>query len=133
MQLVKKGGVQPEGSKELGFVYKCPHDGATRETPGPCPKCQMPLDDRHKVAKEAPTAKLPELKPGESAGQEYVYRCPMDGALIDKPGPCPKCKMALDERHKVPKAKPAEARTIYFCDVHPEEVFERAGRCVKDT
>lgn len=73
-------------------------------------------------------------KPGEKKSQEFVYKCPMDGAVRDTPGPCPICKMPLDERHKGPKEKPApEERTIYVCDAHPEEVFDKPGRCFKDT
>ncbi len=30
-------------------VYRCPMDGATRATPGPCPTCGMALDDRYRV------------------------------------------------------------------------------------
>ncbi len=77
---------------------------------------------------------------GGVAGQERpvrppaaaaVYRCPHDGGERDTPGPCPKCGMALGEEHQAPKA-PARARTIYVCDLHPEEVFDRPGECNKD-
>ena len=82
---------------------------------------------------DTPPPKVPELKPDDSAGKDFVYKCPHDGATRETPGPCPKCQMPLDERHKIHKEKAAEARTIYFCDVHPEEVFDKPGRCVKDT
>ncbi len=29
-------------------AYRCPHDGATRQAPGPCPTCGMALDERHR-------------------------------------------------------------------------------------
>lgn len=31
-------------------AYRCPHDGATRAEPGPCPKCGMALDARHRAS-----------------------------------------------------------------------------------
>ncbi len=81
MELVKKGGVREEA------VYKCPHDGATRTSPGPCPKCGMMLDERHRVKVEPP-------------------------APIVAP-------------------KPAQERKIYVCDVHPESVSDAPGQCFK--
>ncbi|MGH2627291.1 MAG: heavy metal-binding domain-containing protein [Anaerolineales bacterium] len=39
--------------------------------------------------------------PGSSAPQGFIYRCSMDGGERSTSGPCPKCGMALDERHKV--------------------------------
>jgi Cu+-exporting ATPase len=79
MQLVKMGGVADEAADPEAFVYRCPHDGAERETPGPCPKCGM----------------------------------------------------ALDERHKVRRATDEKERAIYVCDGHPEEVYDQPGRCLK--
>lgn len=141
MVLVKQGGVKVVEAAPLGkdlrslqeFVYKCPHDGAVIDKPGPCPKCQMPLGEPHKVPKATPLP-APGGTPPANAVQEFVYKCPHDGAVIDKPGPCPKCKMPLDERHKVPKeAPPSEERTVYVCDVHPEKVFDKPGQCFKDS
>jgi len=63
--------------------------------------------------------------------QDFVYRCPHDGAERDTPGPCPKCGMALGEPHKVPKA--AAERKIYVCDLHPEGVSDKPGQCFKDS
>ena len=57
----------------------------------------------------------------------------MDGAVRDTTGPCPKCKMPLDERHKVPKEGPKKERTIYVCDVHPESVSDKPGQCFKES
>ena len=151
--------------------YRCEMDGATRDTPGPCPKCKMELTEAHRVngpaatkardekgqaapntasAKEAPapeaskseTAKSLEMKADppkpeappkgdEKSPKEFVYKCPMDGSVRDHPGPCPKCKMPLGEAQRVPKPQPE--RTIYVCDVHPEEVFEKPGQCFKES
>lgn len=70
---------------------------------------------------------------GAGTPQEFVYQCPMDGGTRDTPGPCPICKMHLDDRHKVAKAAPGGERTIYVCDSHPEEVSDKPGQCFKDT
>lgn len=32
-------------------VYRCPHDGGTRSDSGPCPKCGMALDGRHRASR----------------------------------------------------------------------------------
>lgn len=69
----------------------------------------------------------------EDSKQEFVYKCPMDGAVLDKPGKCPKCGMMLDDKYKVPKESAATERKIYVCDAHPEKVFDEPGRCKKDT
>jgi hypothetical protein len=74
-----------------------------------------------------------QTKPDEKAPKEFVYKCPMDGAVRDTPGPCPKCKMPLGELHKVPKETPQKERTIYVCDVHPESVSDKPGQCFKES
>lgn len=33
------------------YVYRCTMDGGERDTPGPCPKCGMTLDERYRVPK----------------------------------------------------------------------------------
>ena len=165
---VKSAGTKPEEKKtgeapkpdekkqeprtEEKTKYLCSMDGGIRETPGPCPKCKMELAEKDRVkagvpktaappAKEEPHVheeKKPEppkseaMKPdAPKTAQEFVYKCPMDGAVRDTPGPCPKCKMPLDERHKVPK--PKVERTIYVCDVHPESVSDKPGQCFKES
>lgn len=45
----------------------------------------------------------PPTRQGDPQSGAYVYKCPMDGAVIESPGPCPKCGMTLDERHRVAK------------------------------
>lgn len=189
MELVKKGGVKPDATEEPAHVhvhdekksevpelkdlypkkdappadgkaqYKCSMDGGTRETPGPCPKCQMALTEEDRVKKSKPKEEklvpapatqepakpeapkpAPEMKPEPpktdaapkpQEPKEFVYKCPMDGAVRETPGPCPKCKMTLDDRYKVPK--PPTEKTIYVCDVHPEEVFDKPGQCFKES
>jgi len=55
-----------------------------------------------------------------------VYVCPMDPEVReDKPGPCPKCGMALE-----PEAPAAPlAKTEYVCPMHPEIVRPEPGFC----
>jgi hypothetical protein len=203
MELVKKGGVQVEGSKPADLpnmseerkpavpmpemkespakpegkagpdlkspsaVYMCSMDGSVRDTPGPCPKCKMLLGERDRAKPLTPDKKdaqetlkveakeeekkegglkvdekghaghqheaKPPTMPTSQPAKEFVYKCPMDGAVRDTPGPCPTCKMPLDERYKVPKVAPRVERKIYVCDVHPEEVFDKPGRCKKES
>ena len=55
-----------------------------------------------------------------------VYVCPMDPEVRqDKPGPCPKCGMALE-----PEAPAAPLiKTEYVCPMHPEIVRPEPGAC----
>src|ERR1051325_2148624 len=55
-----------------------------------------------------------------------VYVCPMDAEVREeRPGPCPKCGMALE-----PLASAAPAtRTEYVCPMHPEIVRDVPGSC----
>jgi len=55
-----------------------------------------------------------------------VYVCPMDPEVReDKPGPCPKCGMALE-----PEAPAAPlVKTEYVCPMHPEIVRPEPGFC----
>jgi Cu+-exporting ATPase len=71
---------------------------------------------------------------GKAAGTEEatestgaVYVCPMDPEVKeDKPGPCPKCGMALEP--ETPSLFPA-SRTEYVCPMHPEVVRPEPGSC----
>ena len=55
-----------------------------------------------------------------------VYVCPMDPEVReDRPGPCPKCGMALEA--DVPSAQ--AARIEYTCPMHPEIVRDQPGSC----
>ena len=55
-----------------------------------------------------------------------VYVCPMDPEVREsKPGPCPKCGMALE-----PAAPAAPSvKTEYVCPMHPEIVRPEPGAC----
>jgi P-type Cu+ transporter len=56
-----------------------------------------------------------------------VYVCPMDPEVREnKPGPCPKCGMALEP--ETPSLLPA-SRTEYVCPMHPEVVRPEPGSC----
>ncbi len=88
-----------------------------------------PVPEKHD---HGPEKKEPE-KGTEKKPQDYVYRCPHDGAVRETPGECPKCKMPLDERHRVPKETAAGPKSIYLCEMHPEQVFDKPGKCEKGT
>jgi RND family efflux transporter MFP subunit len=103
----------------------------------PAPAKAPPTPEPPKADAQAPEMKPEPQKPqgaprtDDKGPKEFVYKCPMDGAVRDTPGPCPKCKMPLGEAHKIPKPQPE--RTIYVCDVHPEEVFDKPGQCFKES
>jgi P-type Cu+ transporter len=70
------------------------------------------------VAKAAPVAARP-----TAAGQAYV--CPMDPEIREsRPGPCPKCGMALEPEHPL-----NATRTEWVCPMHPEVVKSEPGSC----
>ena len=55
-----------------------------------------------------------------------LYTCPMDPEVRqEKPGPCPKCGMALEQ---LAVAAPA-TRTEYVCPMHPKIVRPAPGSC----
>lgn len=57
---------------------------------------------------------------------EQVYVCPMDPDVRSpKPGPCPKCGMALEPL--IPAAAPQKIE--YTCPMHPEIVRSAPGAC----
>ena len=83
------------------------------------PNCKVKFD-------AAPHRYLREHRPAEPpapTGTRWV--CPMDPEVeADKPGPCPKCGMALEP------ATPAQAtRVEYTCPMHPEIVRDAPGSC----
>ena len=54
-----------------------------------------------------------------------TYVCPMDPEIRqDRPGPCPKCGMALE-----PELPIAPAKTQWTCPMHPEIVRDVPGAC----
>lgn len=70
--------------------------------------------------------KVPEALKQPTAREATVYVCPMDPEVKEnKPGPCPKCGMALE-----PSAPAVAAvRTEYVCPMHPEIVRSAPGSC----
>ena len=58
--------------------------------------------------------------------EQRIYVCPMDPEVREsKPGPCPKCGMALEPAApSVPTVK-----TEYVCPMHPEIVRSEPGSC----
>ena len=64
----------------------------------------------------------PEPKTQPAAGG---YTCPMHPEIrSEKPGPCPKCGMALE-----PVAGASAVKTEYVCPMHPEVVRSEPGSC----
>ena len=71
--------------------------------------------------KAAPPAAPPPSQPAASAS----YVCPMCSEVKEsKPGPCPKCGMALE-----PETPTAATRVEYTCPMHPEIVRPGPGAC----
>ncbi|MDF1530607.1 MAG: heavy metal-binding domain-containing protein, partial [Sedimenticola sp.] len=64
----------------------------------------------------------------EQSVNGVTYTCPMHPEVqSDKPGPCPKCGMALE-----PMGEPVAAtRTEYTCPMHPEIIQDHPGSCPK--
>jgi P-type Cu+ transporter len=59
---------------------------------------------------------------------KHTFVCPMDPDVSeDKPGPCPKCGMALEP---AVYAAP-ETRVEYTCPMHPDIVTRKPGSCPK--
>jgi Cu+-exporting ATPase len=74
------------------------------------------------AAKPTTIAKTVDAPPPRST----VYVCPMDPEVRqDRPGPCPKCGMALEP--DVPSAQ--ATRIEYTCPMHPEIVRDQPGAC----
>ena len=62
----------------------------------------------------------------QTARNGNIYTCPMDaGVRQSKPGPCPKCGMALEPL----TVAPAATRIEYVCPMHPEIVKQEPGPC----
>ena len=74
---------------------------------------------------------LPASRPATStvasspAPVQQIYICPMDPEVRqDRPGPCPKCGMALEREPTVVPGK-----TQWTCPMHPEIVRDAPGNC----
>jgi P-type Cu+ transporter len=73
----------------------------------------------------SPLIQLGAAKPSATAAKPAVYVCPMDPEVRqDRPGPCPKCGMALE-----PDIPTQATRIEYTCPMHPEIVRDRPGSC----
>src|SRR5262245_50046083 len=71
----------------------------------------------------APKPRWPTDSPTNS--QQDVYVCPMCSEVREpKPGPCPKCGMALDPERPQPATK-----IEYTCPMHPQIVRSEPGTC----
>jgi P-type Cu+ transporter len=86
------------------------------------PKCRERFEaEPGKYVKAASSASLADQQP--AAGVTYV--CPMDPDVrASKPGPCPKCGMALE-----PERPQAVTRTEWVCPMHPQIVRDAPGSC----
>jgi len=64
--------------------------------------------------------------PKTSIAQQSSYVCPMDPEILaERPGPCPKCGMALEPA--LPLAP--TTRIEYTCPMHPEIIRDAPGSC----
>ena len=60
-----------------------------------------------------------------------TYSCPMHpDEVMNKPGKCSKCGMALQSASKKEQMK-MEVMKTYTCPMHPGEVSDKAGKCSK--
>lgn len=64
-------------------------------------------------------------EPGGLAGDYFCPMCP--GVHADKPGPCPKCGMALE----LAGGGASGQRVEWTCPMHPEVVQDQPGNCPK--
>ncbi len=80
---------------------------------------------------KADAAPIRAVAPRQSGTQtqkssEQIYVCPMDAEVrARKPGPCPKCGMALEPLRPIASAQKIE----YACPMHPEIVRSEPGVC----
>lgn len=80
---------------------------------------------RSSSGRKMPGAK-PDVPEGEMSSGMAVYTCPMDSEVrTSKPGPCPKCGMALE----LSALASVGMRTEYVCPMHPEIVRLEPGSC----
>lgn len=75
------------------------------------------------LATEKDTGTMAE--PGELEGEYFCPMCP--GVHADKPGPCPKCGMALEPAGG---GSPGQ-RVEWTCPMHPDVVQDQPGNCPK--
>ena len=67
-----------------------------------------------------------------SPARATKYTCPMHPEIVaDKPGPCPKCGMALKPIVPAADVSASARKTIYTCPMHPEVQQDHSGSCPK--
>ncbi len=90
---------------------------------------QKYLDRRPPTPASRQSVQLRSAKPAAPKARalagKTAYFCPMDPEVREqRPGPCPKCGMALE-----PEIAFASAKTEYTCPMHPEIVRPEPGNC----
>jgi len=95
-------------SSQQATRYHCPmHPTYVSDKPGDCPICGMrlvPIEDKKgsEVPAKPGAATRAHAHPTDSGQAELghqVWTCPMDPEVVsDKPGRCPKCRMALERK-----------------------------------
>ena len=99
-----KGGKFAHGGIDYGFCN---------------PRC------REKFAADPDRFLKPASAPQLATSKSSKWICPMDPEVeADRPGPCPKCGMALE-----PATVTHETRVEYTCPMHPQVVRTEPGSC----
>ena len=108
-----KGGRHQHGGQTYGFC-----SARCREKFVSAPETYL-----EKAAPSAvPASTSPPLPAAASTGARWF--CPMDADVhADKPGPCPKCGMALEAEAS------GAPRVEYVCPMHPQIVRAEPGPC----
>ena len=122
--------VSPAHAHHSGIV-QLSGTNAGSNSPAPAGSAVPPAPASH--ARSQSSARVP-VQPGpERSGDplqklKHTFVCPMDSDVReDKPGPCPKCGMALE-----PEVYAAPETTVeYTCPMHPEIVRNEPGSCPK--
>jgi Cu+-exporting ATPase len=85
-----------------------------------------PAADVGPSSAERPKVAGPVPAPGRATPPKAAsYVCPMDPEVrADRPGPCPKCGMALE-----PEQPRVATRTEWVCPMHPQVVRTEPGSC----
>ncbi len=107
-------------------------------------KARVDVDNKDGRLKAGMTVGAVLRVPLGKAGEVYYGCCEACPEIREEvPGKCKKCAMELVKKGGVhgeekkaaaaePKKKDApETRTVYVCDLHPEEVFDKPGQCFK--
>jgi len=114
-------------SSQQATRYHCPmHPTYVSDKPGDCPICGMrlvPIEDKKgsEVPAKPGAATRAHAHPTDSGQAELghqVWTCPMDPEVVsDKPGRCPKCRMALERKAPTEPSKgmtTGERKVLYY-------------------